>query len=129
MLKANIMMSCVERLLRENEEESLECLCTLLMTIGSKLECEVNEFEIKKGLKKDSVFSSYINALFEFISENRISERVRFMIQDVLDIRINNWKARKIQDENKPKTIDEIQHSGRQPRPLPTFLCDGDAFC
>lgn len=36
----------------------------------------------------------------------QISSRIRFMIQDVLDLRANNWVPRR--DDNTPKTIDQI---------------------
>lgn len=38
MLTAKIMHSCVNHLLNEGDEESLECLCKLLTTIGQNLE-------------------------------------------------------------------------------------------
>lgn len=38
MLHSGIMFSCIDNLLRLNTEESLECLCKLLSTVGSKLE-------------------------------------------------------------------------------------------
>lgn len=37
----------------------------------------------------------------------RVSSRIRFMIQDLIDMRKNKWKPRR--NENKPKTIDQIQ--------------------
>lgn len=38
MLTATIMHQCIEHLLSNEEEESLECLCKLLTTIGKDLE-------------------------------------------------------------------------------------------
>ncbi len=42
MLTARIMHECVKRLLMEVDEESLECLCRLLTTVGKELEVETN---------------------------------------------------------------------------------------
>ncbi|RWS04629.1 eukaryotic translation initiation factor 4 gamma 3-like protein [Dinothrombium tinctorium] len=112
MLTGNIMMSCVEKLLRDGEEESLECLCALLRTIGEKLEEDTKKYEQKHNLRT-SIMAPYFSTLSDFVEQKKTSARVRFMIQDILDMRANNWQARKIQDENKPKTIDEI-HSEAQ---------------
>jgi len=38
MLTTNIMQRCIKDLLQEGDEESLECLCKLLTTIGKDLE-------------------------------------------------------------------------------------------
>ena len=44
MLTAPIMYDCVEYLLREKaDEESLECLCRLLRTIGKELDAKAAE--------------------------------------------------------------------------------------
>jgi len=40
MLTENIMHDCVFKILRAKEPESLECLCTLLTTIGKKLDTD-----------------------------------------------------------------------------------------
>lgn len=38
MLTAPIMYDCLRRLLNSNDEDSLECLCKLLITIGKELD-------------------------------------------------------------------------------------------
>jgi len=40
MLTEAIMHDCIVKLLKNNEEESLECLCVLLKTIGKDIEHE-----------------------------------------------------------------------------------------
>ena len=40
-------------------------------------------------------------------SDCKVSSRVRFMLQDVIELRANKWVPRR--DENAPKTIDQIQ--------------------
>lgn len=37
----------------------------------------------------------------------KISSRIRFMLQDVIDLRANKWIPRR--DDSNPKTIDQIQ--------------------
>ena len=48
MLTARIMHGCVQKLLSMRDEESLECLCKLLMTVGKKLNVETKE-RLSKG--------------------------------------------------------------------------------
>jgi len=44
MLTDTIMYDCIEYLLRDkNDEESLECLCRLLRTIGKELDGKASE--------------------------------------------------------------------------------------
>ena len=38
MLTENIIHDCVVKLLKSNDEESIECLCKLLVTIGKDLD-------------------------------------------------------------------------------------------
>ncbi|KAI1283210.1 Eukaryotic translation initiation factor 4 gamma 1 [Halotydeus destructor] len=103
MLKGSIMVFCMHKLISELEEESLECLCTLLKTIGNQL-----EEECRKLGKSEEHLEPYFKRLEKIVRDKQTSSRIRFLIQDVLDMRRNGWKGRKIQDENKPKTIDQI---------------------
>lgn len=47
MLIEPIMHECIKKLLSQGDEESLECLCKLLKTIGKELE------ETKSGKSRD----------------------------------------------------------------------------
>ncbi|XP_035696668.1 eukaryotic translation initiation factor 4 gamma 1-like [Branchiostoma floridae] len=96
MLTENIMHDCVVKLLKSNDEESLECLCRLLTTIGKDLDFE----------KAKPRMDQYFQQMDKIIKQKKTSSRVRFMIQDVLELRMNNWVPRR--DDNNPKTIDQI---------------------
>lgn len=97
MLTVNIMMRCLDNLLSNKDEESLECLCKLLTTIGKELEA------------KNVNLSHHFQTMKEIVDKKhgKVSSRVRFMLQDVIDLRLSNWVPRR-QDLN-PKTIDQIQ--------------------
>jgi len=108
MLKAIIMVSCVHKLLiptsdpnGQTDEESLECLCTLLATIGHRLENELAQ----KGKVKEHL-EPYIARLKKLVDDKKTSSRTRFLIQDVLDMRNNGWQDRKIKE---PETYDDQQ--------------------
>ncbi|XP_049821977.1 eukaryotic translation initiation factor 4 gamma 3 isoform X3 [Aethina tumida] len=97
MLTVNIMIRCLSNLLENKDEESLECLCKLLTTIGKELE--------SKSVNLDQIFK----VMKEIVDRKhqKVSSRVRFMLQDVIDLRSSKWVPRR-QDLN-PKTIDQIQ--------------------
>lgn len=96
MLTEAIMHDCVVKLLKNHDEESLECLCRLLSTIGKDLDFE----------KAKPRMDQYFNQMDKIIKERKTSSRIRFMLQDVLDLRRSNWVPRRA--EQGPKTIDQI---------------------
>ncbi|XP_069830647.1 eukaryotic translation initiation factor 4 gamma 1 isoform X2 [Dendropsophus ebraccatus] len=96
MLTEAIMHDCVVKLLKNHDEESLECLCRLLSTIGKDL-----DFERAKPR-----MDQYFNQMDKIIKERKTSSRIRFMLQDVLDLRMCNWVPRRA--DQGPKTIDQI---------------------
>lgn len=105
MLTSRIMQSCVSHLLDPSmcSEETLECLCKLLTTIGKRLE--------KLDAKKIDLTESF-NTLAKIADKKNpsgVSSRIRFMIQDLIELRLNHWTPRKLQRENKPLTMDEIK--------------------
>ncbi|XP_026994560.1 eukaryotic translation initiation factor 4 gamma 1 isoform X3 [Tachysurus fulvidraco] len=96
MLTENIMHDCVVKLLKNHDEESLECLCRLLSTIGKDLDFE----------KARPRMDQYFTQMGKIIKERKTSSRIRFMLQDVIDLRRNNWVPRR--GDQGPKTIEQI---------------------
>lgn len=103
-LTCKIMYTCINILLSEEmlDEESLECLCKLLTTIGGRME---------KDAVQDSQGLQYCFERLQEIADRKstiqVSNRIRFMILDLVDLRKNNWQPRRAQAA--PKTMDEIQ--------------------
>lgn len=93
MLTVNIMNVCISCLIQHKDEESLECLCRLLTTIGRKLE-------------EHKDIQNYFDEMQKIVHDKVVSSRIRFMLQDVIDLRRNKWVPRR-QDAG-PKTIDQI---------------------
>ena len=60
MLTENIMHECVVKLLQRNNEESYECLCKLLFTIGKDLDQE----KAKVSNFSEVIFSSLFYLLY-----------------------------------------------------------------
>ncbi|XP_045784204.1 eukaryotic translation initiation factor 4 gamma 3-like isoform X4 [Maniola jurtina] len=104
MLTAKIMMFCMNYLIDKLEEEKLECLCKLLTTIGEQVENEVkDQLEIVFKRMQDIVDRK----------SSKISNRVRFMIQDVMDLRRGRWVTKNVVD-SQPKMMDQIQKEAEQ---------------
>ncbi|XP_072546958.1 eukaryotic translation initiation factor 4 gamma 1-like isoform X2 [Salminus brasiliensis] len=96
MLTENIMHDCIVKLLKNHDEESLECLCRLLSTIGKDLDFE----------KAKPRMDQYFHQMEKIIKERKTSSRIRFMLQDVIDLRRNNWVPRR--GDQGPKTLEQI---------------------
>lgn len=64
MLTCKIMHNCVNHLLNLGDEESLECLCKLLTTIGQGLENAPKKNEEKVSRSFLRLFRSIIRSLF-----------------------------------------------------------------
>ncbi|XP_051934763.1 eukaryotic translation initiation factor 4 gamma 1-like isoform X7 [Hippocampus zosterae] len=96
MLTEVIMHECIVKLLKNHDEESLECLCRLLSTIGKDLDFE----------KAKPLMDQYFKQMEKVIKEKKTSARIRFMLQDVVDLRRSNWVPRR--GDQGPKTIDQI---------------------
>lgn len=100
-LLTTIIMSCIASLLEKNSEVKLECLCNLLTIIGARLENGVYYY-----IQSD--WTRYFKTLKEFVEETshdfKISNRVRFMIQNVIDLQQNRWVPRPLCDDIKKIT-------------------------
>lgn len=97
MLTQNIMVRCLYNLIENEDEERLECLCKLLSTIGKDLEA--------KSVDLSKIFDQMRGMVDR--KNGKVSSRVRFMLQDVIDLRSGGWVPRRT-DLN-PKTIEQIQ--------------------
>lgn len=65
-----------------DEERDVECLCRLLAIVGRDLE----------GYQP---IEACYRRLDRVIEEDRASNRIRFMIQDLLEMRQNDWVSRR----------------------------------
>merc|ERR1719435_702336 len=112
MLTARIMHECVKKLLMTTDEESLECLCRLVTTVGKDLEEETNG-RLSKGPQPGiNDLSVYFKEMSKLVEQKKICLRVRFLMQDVIELRLNGWKKRR--ENAGSKTINQIQQLERQ---------------
>ncbi|WVZ86583.1 hypothetical protein U9M48_033339, partial [Paspalum notatum var. saurae] len=100
MLTERIMHECINKLLGEYQdpdEEDLEALCKLMSTIGDMID--------------HPRAKAHMDFYFDFIkklSENsKLSSRIRFLLEDVIDLRKNKWRQRRKVEG--PKKIEEVR--------------------
>ncbi|KAI5095711.1 eukaryotic translation initiation factor 4 gamma 3 isoform X8 [Silurus meridionalis] len=95
LLTERIIHGCVIKLITDLDEESLEWLCILFTTIGKELE------------KFKTQMDMYFKQLEIIMREMKTSKRVQFMLQDIIELRLNNWVSRRA--ELGPKTLEQIR--------------------
>lgn len=97
---------CIRHLMSSASNENLECLCSLIETVGAKLDQEPDP-GIKESLKntlnvmKDFAKTGKINELFE------LEKRIKYKIMDTLELSSRNWRPRVTGE--KPDKIDVIR--------------------
>ncbi|TWW79790.1 eukaryotic translation initiation factor 4 gamma 3-like [Takifugu flavidus] len=101
MISEGIIHTCIGELLQDESEESLECVCKLLTTVGKDLDTET---EIPK-------INSYCGLICNLMKK-KMSSRLKFMLQDVVALRENDWVPRR-RDEG-PKTIQQLHQEVKQ---------------
>ncbi|KAG0719879.1 Eukaryotic translation initiation factor 4 gamma 3 [Chionoecetes opilio] len=105
MLTSPIMMRIIGTLLERGDEESLECLCKLLSTIGKILETQCAQQP-----KAMSELEKYLKVMDKLAhGKSNIVTRVKFLMMDVIDLRQNNWVPRR--EDSKPKTKAQVQET------------------
>ena len=110
LLSDKIMHFCVQDLFGDSEdpdEEKIQCLCTLMQTIGYQLEQgATKKAEHGKYMKK------YLKEIAALSTNPKLSSRIRFMCKDLLEMRQNGWNSRRV--EEKAKTIAEIHKDAQR---------------
>ncbi|GAW00587.1 eukaryotic initiation factor 4f subunit p130 [Lentinula edodes] len=87
MLTERIMHECVKKLLGnvENpEEEEIESLCKLLITVGQMLDTP----------KARAHMNVYFDRMKELTKSTNVNSRMQFMLQDVIELRERKWQER-----------------------------------
>merc|ERR1719431_2010596 len=121
MLTDRIMHEIINKLIKQIDEESLECLCWLFNTIGKVLEqatiqklsepSNPESNKAKQGLKNFDVYFRDMENITK-TKQDVMPSRVRFLIQDFIDLRRNNWKPRR--EKAGPKTLEAIHQEAER---------------
>lgn len=110
LLAAKIIGFCMSHLINEASNENIECLCSLIATVGFNMANEVDD-NIKTSLK------ATLNVLQDLAHSKRTDEfalesRIKFKILDTIDLSRRNWRPRMV--ENNPKKIEEIREEAKE---------------
>lgn len=116
LLSEAILHKCIKTLLEKGKQEKyadmsddLECLCKIMPTIGKKLD----QNEARKLM--DQYFERMLK-LKSIQGKDALPQRIKFLIQDCIDLRANNWEQRKIVAEAAPQKVTDLRHL-TQPEP------------
>lgn len=108
MLHDSIIHRCCEQLLVgrkkqpiPDQAEDLECLVHLMRTCGRLLD----------NPKSKPLMDQYFVRLKQVTENEQMPTRVRFLVQDIMDMRRNKWHARRIAGKQSegPKTIQQVR--------------------
>lgn len=100
LVSEKILHSCIQQLLtrlRNPFPEDLECLCGLLATTGRRLDHE----------RAKSYMDTYFARVGE-IMQQPLPSRIRFMLQDTIELRKNKWVPRMAKEG--PKKMQDIRN-------------------
>ncbi|CAG8554978.1 5464_t:CDS:2 [Ambispora leptoticha] len=113
MLTERIMHECIKKLLcnaLNPEEEETESLCKLLTTVGKQLDHRRAKVHM----------DVYFNRMKTMSNNPNLSNRIKFILLDVIELRNNNWVPRRNNDA--PKTIAEIHGDAAKQKEEAEFL-------
>jgi translation initiation factor 4G len=105
LLHEGILHKCIQTLLVSKRHatadmgEDLECLCQIMRTVGRRLDSD----------KARAWMDQYFQRMKVLTMNPEHPSRIRFMLQDTIELRNCNWVPRKILTENGPKTIQQVR--------------------
>ncbi|XP_071956220.1 eukaryotic translation initiation factor 4 gamma 2-like [Antedon mediterranea] len=106
MLHESILHRCIKQLLDKKKHESiadraedLECLCQIMKTIGRRLDTK----------KAKALMDQYFERMNKLSVNYELPARIRFMLQDCLELRNNEWMPRRVMRDQGPKLIEQVR--------------------
>ncbi|OXA39588.1 Eukaryotic translation initiation factor 4 gamma 1 [Folsomia candida] len=122
-LNCKMIMECVDILFKRQDDLSVAIFCNLIRTIGHKLDKTVKEFKQSKikclpKLRDDTEFVHWIETLFEDLdaritSGYFLSLNSETAVQEVLQLRKNNWKTEEVVTTSKSRKNLNLQLAPR----------------
>uniref|UniRef100_A0A8C7QYP8 Eukaryotic translation initiation factor 4, gamma 2b n=1 Tax=Oncorhynchus mykiss TaxID=8022 RepID=A0A8C7QYP8_ONCMY len=106
LIHESILHKCIKTLLEKKKRvqlkdmgEDVECLCQIMRTVGPRLDHD----------KAKSLMDQYFGRMLSLMNNKELPARIRFLLQDTVELRDNNWVPRKAFIDNGPKTINQIR--------------------
>jgi translation initiation factor 4G len=105
MLTHSILHKCCEELVKKTKAEDLECLCQIMRTTGHLLDNDKGKY----------LMNQYFSRMTELTVYEKLPSRIRFMLQDVIELRENSWIPRSTTSQKEsPKPIQEIRREAHE---------------
>jgi len=106
LLQEAILHKCIQQLLAKKKRTSLcdmaediECLCQIVSTIGKRLDTP----------RAKNIMDQYFARMKTLSQSEELPSRIRFMLQDVIDLRLMGWQPRRIQADNGPRSVTQMR--------------------
>ncbi|XP_041844545.1 eukaryotic translation initiation factor 4 gamma 2a [Melanotaenia boesemani] len=106
LIHESILHKCIKTLLEKKKKiqlkdmvEDLECLCQIMKTVGPKLDHE----------KARSLVDQYFGRMRALANNKELPARIRFLLQNTVELRDSDWVPRKAYVDNGPKTISQVR--------------------
>lgn len=106
LLQESILHQCIQQLLvgsarkgQRLDYQDLECLCQIMVTVGRRLDTA----------RARSLMDQYFERMRTLAASPDLPPRIRFLLQDVVELRANRWIPRRGSSEHGPKTIQQIR--------------------
>ncbi|XP_019853586.1 PREDICTED: eukaryotic translation initiation factor 4 gamma 2-like [Amphimedon queenslandica] len=101
MLHERIVHQCIQELLERRRSldgmcDNIECVCSLLVTVGNRLDTS----------KASGWVDQYFKRMEDLMSSNDFPSRIKFMIMNTVDLRRNQWVPRNTKVLEVPKPLD-----------------------
>jgi len=101
-----IIHRCIQQLLAKKKSvplsdmsEDIECLCQIMTTVGRRIDTD----------KAQNIMSQYFARILALSHSVELPSRIRFMLDDLLELRGNKWNPRLIKKDSGPRSISEIR--------------------
>eukprot|EP00053_Salpingoeca_punica_P018159 m.177013 g.177013 ORF g.177013 m.177013 type:complete len:1263 (+) comp17373_c1_seq3:258-4046(+) len=109
-----IHTDCILRLLdrKDADEDMIECLVKLIETVGAELDKPIKMNTKEKGEQMVNPMDDYMRRIDALSKVEGIPIRIKFKLQDLMELRSRQWVARRQQAG--PKTRDAIQQEARE---------------
>jgi translation initiation factor 4G len=104
-LTEQIMHQCLSKLLGHTEhpdEDEVECLCKLMTTVGSLIDNE----------RAKSHMDEYFTRMTHMSNNAELATRMRFMLQEIIDLRRGGWRER-VAEPTIKVAVPPVHGSGR----------------
>ncbi|XP_056271976.1 eukaryotic translation initiation factor 4 gamma 2-like [Pseudoliparis swirei] len=106
LIHESILHRCIKTLLEKKKRvqlkdmgEDLECLCQIMRTVGPRLDHE----------RARSLMGQYFGRMRSLKNNKALPARIRFLLQDTLELRENRWVPRKAFIDTGPETLQQVR--------------------